>query len=71
LWQLGGLPYVPNSALEVVAMEMIFLQFELPTLSEMDSAVWDYELTGLSAAGQFMRFYEPVLQKAGVIRLRK
>jgi error-prone DNA polymerase len=67
LWQLGGLPNVPDAALEALAMDAPISQIELPALSEMESAVWDYELTGLSAAGQFMRFYEPALQKQGVL----
>jgi error-prone DNA polymerase len=63
LWQLGGLSDVQDA----LPVEMPISQIELPALTEMESAVWDYELTGLSAAGQFMRFYEPALQKAGVL----
>jgi error-prone DNA polymerase len=40
-------------------------QIRLPELSEMESAVWDYELTGLSVQDQFMRFYRPALMRAG------
>ncbi|NJM40826.1 MAG: hypothetical protein HC853_08665 [Anaerolineae bacterium] len=62
LWQLGAIHYVEDG----LPMEMLSSQIDLPELSEFESAVWDYELTGLSVAGQFMQHYAPTLQRMGV-----
>lgn len=52
---------------EMLPLDMPNSQICLPELSEMESAVWDYELTGLSVQDQFMRFYRPALIRAGAL----
>jgi error-prone DNA polymerase len=39
----------------------------LPTLDALEASVWEYELLGLSPAGQMMVHYREVLRKAGVL----
>jgi error-prone DNA polymerase len=54
-------------AREMLPLDAPDSQISLPELSEMESAVWDYELTGLSVHDQFMRFYRPALVRAGAL----
>jgi error-prone DNA polymerase len=54
---------------EMLPLEAPDSQISLPTLSDMESATWDYELTGLSVHDQFMRFYRPALAGAGVLSI--
>jgi error-prone DNA polymerase len=54
-------------AREMLPLDAPELQMSLPKLSAMESAVWDYELTGLSVTDQFMRFYRPALMDAGAL----
>jgi error-prone DNA polymerase len=44
-------------------------QISLPELSDMESAMWDYELTGLSVQDQFMRFYRSALTGSGALTI--
>ena len=39
----------------------------LPELSDFEASTWEYELMGLSAAGQFLRHYRPMLAKLGAM----
>lgn len=54
---------------EMLPIEAPEPQISLPELSDMESAVWDYELTGLSVKDQFMRFYRPALVRAGALTI--
>jgi error-prone DNA polymerase len=54
-------------AREMLPLDAPDSQISLPELSEMESAVWDYELTGLSVHDQFMRFHRPALVRAGAL----
>jgi error-prone DNA polymerase len=54
---------------EMLPLEAPEPQVSLPALSEMESTVWDYALTGLSVTDQFMRFYRPALVRAGALTI--
>ena len=47
--------------------ELAFAVVALPELSDFEVSTWEYELMGLSAAGQFLRHYRPMLAKLGAM----
>jgi error-prone DNA polymerase len=63
LWQLGELLYHDEELPFVLPVSEV----ELPELGELEQTSWEYELLGLSPAGQAMRHYRAALERAGVL----
>ena len=63
LWDLGEAEY-ETRGLEI---EPVINTVALPLLSEFERTLWDYELSGLSAAGQVLRHFRGALERAGVL----
>lgn len=70
LWKLGEIHYDPDE-LPLEMPEFLTDIPDLPELGAMERMVWEYELTGQSAAGQLMQFYRPALRRAGVMGARE
>ncbi len=63
LWALGQLPpHDDDLGLEVPAVAVT-----LPDLDALEAGAWEYELLGLSPAGQVMGHYREALHKAGIL----
>jgi error-prone DNA polymerase len=62
LWALGELADLPNG----LTLSATPAPAELPPLSPWERTLWDYELLGLSPAGQMMLHYRPQLRDAGI-----
>jgi error-prone DNA polymerase len=54
---------------EMLPLDAPTSAINLPELTEMERAIWDYELTGLSVKDQFMRFYRSALARAGALTI--
>ncbi len=63
LWELGEVDYETRG----LPLEAEIAQITLPELGDFERTLWDYELTGLSAAGHVMRHFRPALERAGVL----
>jgi error-prone DNA polymerase len=63
LWALGELDYRADE------LEITFepQALALARLEPLEQTSWEYELLGLSPAGQLMRHYRPALNKAGAL----
>jgi error-prone DNA polymerase len=63
LWQLGDIDYRP----EELPLVMPTNDVSLPALEDMEATLWEYELLGLSPAGQIMRHHRLAFAKAGIL----
>jgi error-prone DNA polymerase len=63
LWTLGQL-HLPDGDL---GLEMPVVDVVLPDLDALEATVWEYELLGLSPAGQVMHHYRDALRRAGIL----
>jgi error-prone DNA polymerase len=63
LWELGEVDYETRG----LPLEADITQVALPELGDFERTLWDYELTGLSAAGHVMRHFRSALERAGVL----
>lgn len=63
LWDLGALTYHPDE----LPLTMAPITIALSHLDPLEQTAWEYELLGLSPAGQIMRHYRPALQAVGVM----
>jgi error-prone DNA polymerase len=63
LWELGEIVYVPDE----LPLDVPVSDADLPELSALERMSWEYELIGLSAAGQYMQHYRRALQCAGAV----
>lgn len=64
LWQVGQL-HLSDSDL---GLEIPVVDVVLSPLDAVEESAWEYELLGLSPAGQMMVHYREALRKAGVLR---
>jgi error-prone DNA polymerase len=63
LWQLGDVDLRPDE----LPLTLASIAAELPPLDALEETAWEYELLGLSPAGQVMRHYRGDLRKAGIL----
>jgi error-prone DNA polymerase len=63
LWAVGALHLQDDS----LALALPEAPVHLPALDALEASLWEYELLGLSPAGQMMVHYREVLRKAGVL----
>ncbi|HEY3342698.1 MAG TPA: error-prone DNA polymerase [Anaerolineae bacterium] len=63
LWQLGELVYLEEELPFVAALNEV----DLPELGETEQMAWEYELLGLSPAGQTMQLYRAALNRVGAL----
>lgn len=63
LWALGEIDYRP----EELPLVLPTLAVDLPALDDIEATVWEYELLGLSPAGQVMRHYRAAFAHAGIL----
>ena len=59
LWQLGELDYQDDE----LPFTLLVSEVELPALDDLEQTAWEYELLGLSPAGQTMRHFRPALDR--------
>jgi error-prone DNA polymerase len=63
LWALGEIDYAPDE----LPLSPIVTPVDLPALKAQEQMAWEYELLGLSPAGQAMQFHREALNRAGVL----
>ncbi len=63
LWQLGELDYRPAE----FDITLSPTEIDLPALDGLEQTAWEYELLGLSPAGQVMHHYRQALRKQGIL----
>ena len=63
LWQLGAL----DDRSDALPLATPVIDANLPPLDSLEQTAWEYELMGLSPAGQVMRHYRTMLRKAGIL----
>ena len=63
LWQLGDIDHRPHE----LTLASRPAPVELPPLTPLEQTAWEYELLGLSPAGQIMTHYRAALRAAGVL----
>lgn len=63
LWQLGEIEIHPGE----MALETAPARVELPVLGDLEQTAWEYELLGLSPAGQVMRHFRAQLRAQGML----
>lgn len=63
LWQVGQLHLADDD----LGLEIPFVDVVLPPLDALEESAWEYELLGLSPAGQVMHHYRDALRRAGVL----
>jgi error-prone DNA polymerase len=63
LWTLGQLHLADDD----LGLETPVVDVVLPPLDALEESAWEYELLGLSPAGQVMVHYREALRKAGVL----
>jgi error-prone DNA polymerase len=67
LWQVGQLHLADDD----LGLETPVVDVVLPPLDAVEESAWEYELLGLSPAGQVMVHYRDALRRAGVISTRQ
>jgi error-prone DNA polymerase len=65
LWAVGNL-HLSDGELALALPE---LPVQLPTLNALEAGAWEYEVLGLSPAGQIMVHYREALRKAGILSI--
>ncbi len=63
LWQLDDIPYQEDE----LGFETVLTTGDLPELGEVERMLWEYELLGLSPAGQTMQHYRTMLNELGAL----
>lgn len=62
-WALGSVDFRP----EELPIEILPEAAEFAELDDLEQSIWEYELMGVSAAGQIMRHYRDTLKQLGIL----